>query len=80
MSKHVPAVLALDFGPKVGPDTRPAVSRVLPDTRVGYPAPNTAGTLPKTLTFFFKSSFFKYYLYILDDFFKILLAECNSVT
>ena len=41
-------VPAPDFGRKLCPDTRPAVSRVLPDTRVGYPASDTTGTRPET--------------------------------
>ena len=40
-------VLAPDFGQNCCPDTRPALCRVLPDTRFGYPAPDPAGTRPE---------------------------------
>ena len=42
-----------DFGRNCCPDTRPARCRVLPDTRVGYPAPDTAGTRPDTTFLFY---------------------------
>ena len=57
VSKRVPAP---DFSRNCCPDTRPALCRVLPDTRVGYPAPDTTGTRPDPI--FLK--FFCFYLYL----------------
>ena len=44
--RGVERVPAPDFGQNCGLDTRPALCRVLPDTQVGYPAPDTTGTRP----------------------------------